>query len=40
LLVGLTVAVVVSSIVVHGVSVTPLMALYARRARRRGKPGP
>ncbi len=35
LLVGLTVAVVVSSIVVHGVSVTPLMALYTRRLRRR-----
>ena len=35
LLVGLTVAVVVSSIVVHGVSVTPLMALYSRRPRRR-----
>ena len=34
LLVGLTVAVVVSSIVLHGVSVTPLMALYARRRRR------
>ena len=40
LLVGLTVAVVVSSIVVHGISVTPLMALYARRPRRRGKPLP
>ena len=39
-LVGLTVAVVVSSIVVHGVSVTPLMALYRRRPRRRGTPGP
>jgi sodium/hydrogen antiporter len=32
-LVGLTVAVVVSSIVVHGVSVTPLMAWYRRRRR-------
>jgi NhaP-type Na+/H+ or K+/H+ antiporter len=30
-LVGLTVAVVVSSIVVHGISVTPLMARYRRR---------
>jgi len=35
LLVGLTVAVVVSSIVLHGVSVTPLMALYRRRRQRR-----
>jgi sodium/hydrogen antiporter len=35
-LVGLTMAVVVSSIIVHGVSVTPLMARYrdARRSRR------
>ncbi len=32
-LVGLTVAVVVSSIVVHGISVTPLMARYRRRRR-------
>ncbi|MBC7993900.1 MAG: cation:proton antiporter [Rhizobacter sp.] len=32
-LVALTVAVVVSSIVVHGVSVTPLMARYRRRRR-------
>ena len=31
LLVGLTVAVVVSSIVVHGLSVTPLMTLYKRK---------
>ena len=31
--VALTVAVVVSSIVVHGISVTPLMALYRRRRR-------
>ncbi len=31
LLVGLTVAVVVSSIVVHGTSMTPLMAFYRRR---------
>ncbi len=34
-LVALTVAVVVTSIVVHGVSVTPLMALYRRRRRPR-----
>lgn len=33
-LVALTVAVVVTSIVVHGVSVTPLMALYRRRRPR------
>ncbi len=33
-LVALTVAVVVSSIVVHGVSVTPLMARYRRRTRK------
>lgn len=32
-LVALTVAVVVSSIVVHGISVTPLMARYRRRRR-------
>ena len=32
-LVALTVAVVVSSIVVHGISVTPLMARYRRRGR-------
>ena len=35
--VGLTVAVVVSSIVVHGVSVTPLMARYRQRQQRRGR---
>ena len=34
-LVALTLAVVVASIVVHGVSVTPLMALYSRRKPRR-----
>ena len=33
-LVGLTLAVVVTSIVVHGVSVTPLMAAYEKRAPR------
>jgi NhaP-type Na+/H+ or K+/H+ antiporter len=32
--VGLTLAVVVTSIVVHGVSVTPMMAAYERRASR------
>jgi len=35
MLVGLTVAVVVSSILVHGLSVTPLMALYRRHRHRR-----
>lgn len=35
--VGLTVAVVVSSIVVHGVSVTPLMARYRQGQQRRGR---
>jgi len=34
-LIGLTLAVVVTSIVVHGTSVTPLMAAY-ERARGRG----
>jgi len=34
-LVGLTIAVVVASIVVHGVSVTPLMARYGRSRRTR-----
>ena len=33
-LVGLTLAVVVASIIVHGVSVTPMMAAYERRAAR------
>ncbi|MBA2964049.1 MULTISPECIES: cation:proton antiporter [Ramlibacter] len=38
---GLTLAVVVASIVLHGVSVTPLMAAYERRSRRgdRVRPG-
>jgi NhaP-type Na+/H+ or K+/H+ antiporter len=36
-LVGLTMAVVVTSIVVHGVSVTPLMARY-RHLRRPRQP--
>ena len=35
LLTGLTLAVIVSSIIVHGISVTPLMALYRRRRGRR-----
>lgn len=41
-LVSLTLAVVVSSIVVHGISVTPLMARYRNRRRggRRPEPGP
>lgn len=39
MLVGLTLAVVVTSIVVHGVSVTPLMARY-RHVRRSRKPPP
>ncbi len=34
-LTALTLSVVVSSIVVHGISVTPLMALYERHVRRR-----
>lgn len=34
-LVSLTLAVVVTSIVVHGISVTPLMALYEKRLQRR-----
>jgi NhaP-type Na+/H+ or K+/H+ antiporter len=40
-LAGLTLAVVVASIVLHGVSVTPLMAAYERRSRRgdRVRPG-
>jgi NhaP-type Na+/H+ or K+/H+ antiporter len=32
-LVAITLAVVATSIVVHGISVTPLMVLYARRAK-------
>ena len=31
---GLTLALVASSIVLHGISVTPLMALYGRRKSR------
>ncbi len=38
-LVALTVAVVVSSIVVHGMSVTPLMARYRRRRSSAGRQG-
>jgi NhaP-type Na+/H+ or K+/H+ antiporter len=37
-LVGLTLAVVVTSIIVHGVSVTPLMTRYRRRRRTREVP--
>ena len=37
-LVGLTLAVVVTSIIVHGVSVTPLMARYRRMRRTREVP--
>ena len=37
-LVALTLAVVVSSIVVHGISVTPLMAAYERALRQRARP--
>lgn len=37
---ALTLAVVVASIVLHGISVTPLMAAYERRMRRRRRPGP
>jgi NhaP-type Na+/H+ or K+/H+ antiporter len=33
-LTGLTLALVASSIVLHGISVTPLMALYGRRKSR------
>jgi NhaP-type Na+/H+ or K+/H+ antiporter len=33
-MVGLTLSVVVTSIVVHGISVTPLMALYEKRKTR------
>ncbi|MDP1647741.1 MAG: cation:proton antiporter [Rubrivivax sp.] len=39
-LVALTVAVVVSSIVVHGISVTPLMSHYRRRRRGGGRASP
>ncbi|MEO6565136.1 MAG: cation:proton antiporter [Casimicrobiaceae bacterium] len=34
-LLGITIAVIVASIVLHGISVTPLMALYERRKSRR-----
>jgi NhaP-type Na+/H+ or K+/H+ antiporter len=36
-LAGLTLSVVVASIVLHGVSVTPLMAAYERRKKRGGR---
>jgi NhaP-type Na+/H+ or K+/H+ antiporter len=35
--INITLAAVAASIILHGVSVTPLMALYARRQERRGK---
>ena len=38
-LTALTLSVVVTSIVVHGVSVTPLMAMYEQTIKRRGKRG-
>jgi sodium/hydrogen antiporter len=38
MLVGLTMAVVVTSIIVHGVSVTPLMARYRHVRRSRKSP--
>ena len=38
-LISLTLSVVVASIVVHGVSVTPLMAMYEKTMKRRGKRG-
>jgi NhaP-type Na+/H+ or K+/H+ antiporter len=38
-LAGLTLAVVVASVLVHGVSVTPLMARY-RRQTRANRPAP
>ena len=36
-LVALTIAVIVASIVLHGVSVTPLMNRYEQRRRRRSR---
>jgi sodium/hydrogen antiporter len=38
-LIALTLATVVSSIVLHGISVTPLMAVYERARRRRRSSG-
>ena len=39
-LTGLTLSVVVASIVVHGISVTPLMSMYERTMKRRKRRGP
>jgi NhaP-type Na+/H+ or K+/H+ antiporter len=39
-LLGITVAVIVASIVLHGISVTPLMNVYERRKRRRTSAAP
>ncbi len=39
-MITLTLAAVAASIIVHGVSVTPLMALYARRLARKGSRNP
>jgi NhaP-type Na+/H+ or K+/H+ antiporter len=36
-MIALTLAVVVTSIVVHGISVTPMMAAYEKAVRRRRK---
>jgi NhaP-type Na+/H+ or K+/H+ antiporter len=38
-IIGLTLAAVTASIVLHGISVTPLMALYTRRKLRRAPAG-
>ena len=37
-LIALTLSVVVTSIIVHGLSVTPMMAAYEKAVRRRGRP--
>jgi NhaP-type Na+/H+ or K+/H+ antiporter len=37
---GLTLMVVTSSIIVHGISVTPLMQIYERRLEKRRKATP
>ena len=39
-LTALTLAAVVTSIFVHGISVTPLMTGYERALKRRGRPAP
>jgi NhaP-type Na+/H+ or K+/H+ antiporter len=38
-LIALTLATIMSSIVLHGISVTPLMAVYERARRRRRSSG-